>query len=177
ALKGRFSNATVLDKISAELDNLKQTGSITDYANRFQILAARLQLDDNEELRRKFARGLRTNGRVQLAMRDPPTLAESIRLAIRYELAYMGATAIPNRAAAPTRVVQRQIRDENAMDVDIMAADEGAEELDINAVQSAPRYHARNGERERCRAQGLCFRCKQHGHRSFECPDRLNAQQ
>ncbi|KAJ1814100.1 hypothetical protein LPJ60_006140 [Coemansia sp. RSA 2675] len=100
ALKGRFTNAMVLDKISTELDNLKQAGSITNYANQLQILAARLQLDSNEKLCHKFARSLQTNGCIQLAMHGPPTLAESICLAIRYKLAYMGATAIPTHAAA-----------------------------------------------------------------------------
>ncbi|KAJ2831109.1 hypothetical protein FBU31_002343 [Coemansia sp. 'formosensis'] len=177
ALLACFMDATTLDQISGELDRLQQTGSIADYANRFQVLAARLQLDDNDELRRKFARGLKTNGRVQLAMHEPAMLAASIKLATHFELAYRGTTVPVVRANGPSRIPAHPAHDENAMDVDAVATIEAPEELDVAAVRVGGNTRSRDEEHKYCRARGLCFRCKQRGHRSFECPDRLNAQQ
>ncbi|KAI1286592.1 hypothetical protein EDD11_010610 [Mortierella claussenii] len=36
----------------------------------------------------------------------------------------------------------------------------------------APRAPLTDAERDRCRRQGLCFKCRQQGHSSFNCPER-----
>ncbi|KAJ2327849.1 hypothetical protein GGI00_004352 [Coemansia sp. RSA 2681] len=173
----RFTNATMLDRLSAELDALRQTGSIADYANRFQVLVARLHLPDDAELRRKFLRGLKTNGRVQLAMHDPETLMDSIKMATRFELAFAGALqqSTSRSSASNSRSTFRAHRDDTSMDVDAISTDqEDNDEPEVNAIHvKSPR----DEERDQCRQRGLCFKCKKHGHRAFECPDRLNASQ
>ncbi|KAJ2316725.1 hypothetical protein GGI00_006944 [Coemansia sp. RSA 2681] len=173
----RFTNATMLDRLSAELDALRQTGLIADYANRFQVLVARLHLPDNAELRRKFIRGLKTNGRVQLAMHDPETLVECIRMATRFELAFAGALqqSSSRSSASNSRSTFRAHREDNAMDVDAMFTDQADnDDPEVNAIRVKS---SREEERDQCRQRGLCFKCKKHGHRAFECPERLNATQ
>ncbi|KAJ1876352.1 hypothetical protein LPJ66_012338 [Kickxella alabastrina] len=113
----------------------------------------------DDDQRRHFRRGLKPSIKHAVDMGAPTTLTEARRLAIVASTDYtelIKTRAPPHTPAPPPR-------DHTAMDID--------------AFQTPRLNRLSDGERDRLRQVGACFKCRQPGHISRFCPQGRAPQQ
>ena len=165
---------------------LRQTGSATSYTHRF--LELKLDIIDMSEAEAKdrYMRGLKPHVFQKVRVENPRTLNEVIRMAQQFDEAVYNCR----------QAVGRFNRNPDAMELDVMDDDE--EDRKASSVESetaddslsAMKYRKPNkkfqkktfkqkptssrmmtyNEKVRCMEGGLCFKCKQPGHRIKDCP-------
>jgi hypothetical protein len=68
-----------------QLANLKQEGSVRTYAQKMQELAVQIPSVQDDELKDRFIRGLKTRTRMEVTMRDPETFEDAVKLANKFD--------------------------------------------------------------------------------------------
>jgi hypothetical protein len=142
--------------------HLRQAGTVRDYIKEFRSVLLELPTVDEGTKRDRFIQGLRDVVRHEVVYREPQTLAEAMALAERYERASSRANTLgrprtyAQAVVSTSRVSAPPVRRLPPRDV-VMA--EGSRPAKLT-----------DEERERLRATGSCFRCRQPGHISSQCP-------
>jgi hypothetical protein len=177
-LTNRFKGPQRLYNVSAPLRSLKQTGSVVDYANEFQSLAAGLGWPD-EPLMDFFYCGLKHAVRDEFIGRTPPTNLESfIQMAIHIENHLQEKVWEEPRVLRSTHPPPRkfQPRDQAAPPTTPSRSANPTTARDSNARSQArttaqPRFgQLSDQEKEYRRKNNLCMYCGSPGHAVHTCP-------
>ena len=171
---------TARDRIS----QLRQMGSAIAYTHRF--LELKLEIPDMSEAEAKdrYMRGLKTHVYQKVRLENPNSLSETIRVAQQFDEVVFNCR----------KSVGMFNRNSNAMELDAMDDDDDQkdslvefeeEEDTLNTMKNrkpTKRFQTRiikkkptssqmvYNEKVRCMQSGLCFKCKEPGHRIRECP-------
>jgi hypothetical protein len=142
--------------------HLRQQTTVREYIKEFRSLLLELPTVDDGTKKDRFIQGLKDSVRHEVVLREPSTLIEAMSLAERSERATSRvalysrprsyAQAVMNPRPAPPSFPQRR-----PVRPDVVMAE----------PQRIPRLT--DEERERLRATGSCFRCRQPGHTSYQC--------
>ena len=143
ALKDEFVPADQQQRLRAALRACKQTTGVEDYVSRFRHIIAQIRGMSQIDKVDHFVVGLKPETQKEVNYLCCETLKEAISAAQAYERAHFGGQAIRRSRVAPPA--------------------QGPEPMDISAVSARP-------SQEECRRQGLCFYCREAGHRISACP-------
>jgi hypothetical protein len=152
-----------------QLHRLVQTKSVASYTDAFRAIASTIPTMTEAEKTATYREGLKQEVKLQVAFSNPSTFEEAVLMASRIdEILY-------NHGARGRRDAPRPGRGAGGG-----GAASSSAPMDLGAVQNGPPPRRNNDapklapltdkERERLRALGACFRCRQTGHQSRECP-------
>ena len=164
-----------------QLAALKQTGAVQSYAIKFRDITIQIPDITDKEKMDRFVRGLKPRLQHELAIHEPPTLDDAIRLAERIdavdfswqqrgyrtpstdhhhsrpepmELGYIETKPLPYRADADINSHSRALRP------------------NLDSKPPAPyRKPLTDEDRQRLRKAGACFKCRKTGHLARDCPE------
>lgn len=168
-LVGRFRTVNATRHARDKLASLRQTGSVHEYVRQFQELVMQIPGIDHAEQLDRFVRGLKTQTRREVIMREPLTLDEAVRMADRYDslISGMGFSGLGDRFSGSR---SGQFRGPNPrFAADPVLPDPAPTPMEIDALNR--RKPLTQTERERLRKLGGCFRCRQLGHIAPNCPN------
>ena len=158
AFEKEFSDIDPTTSAISELNHLRQTGTLAEYITAFRPIVARSKITTFAVLRNYFLKGL--NGGLHRSIAAAPT--QPTTMAALYQL----AESINN-----AYLEFREIRGQN------QKVDGG-----LGKKAQSNKSEARGGqtrlakltddERTRLAKEGRCFRCRNKGHRAFECPNK-----
>ena len=152
----------------SQLSRLTQRTSVTDYTDRFRGVCANIPTMTDAEKKNAYTQGLKLAVKRQVAFSNPATFEEAVSLASRIDDILFEESRRDNR--------RPPLRSNNNGGASTSAAggSSGPTPMELNAVQGSantPRLaKLTDAERERLRASGACFRCRQPGHMSSQCP-------
>jgi hypothetical protein len=132
---------------------LQQTGRITEYVEKFRSMAGQINNMAEEDQIVYFIEGLKERTRAAVETQVPKELETAIRLAAAYDEANFGyrLSSYRNRPATTQQ--------------------NGVVPMDLTLVHArTPLPRLTDEEREECMRRGLCFRCRQAGHITRNCP-------
>jgi hypothetical protein len=141
-----------------EWANLKQYGTVFEYASVLTALAMRIPGLSQTQILDKFIRGLKPKTRIEVELRDPKTPDEAYRLADRFDRIVYGA----RNNGFLTQNYNRYAPTSNAN------ADYG-EPMQIDTLRP---HRIEPRKFQQPRIQGLCFTCEKPGHIAANFPDR-----
>lgn len=102
ALTSRFQPINATRVARDKLLTLSQTGSVAEYAARFQQLLLKVQDLSAEECKHRFVHGLKPSVRRELLFREPTTLADAISTAERVDsVLYQTTSSFASRPPRP----------------------------------------------------------------------------
>ncbi|WVZ54035.1 hypothetical protein U9M48_004903 [Paspalum notatum var. saurae] len=147
-----------------ELVSLRWTGSVDDYVDRFLSLACcNIDLSEPQQVQ-LFVAGLVNHLKTDVAMRQPPTLDDAIKLARAYEQRMLLAPT----DLAPSCPSHAPPRPGSYAPSQSAPASESAASRPSSSTTSLPRKRLSPAEMAQRRAEGLCFNCDEKfsvGHR------------
>jgi hypothetical protein len=172
------------------LHTLRQTGSMIQLISLFNTLCADIPEMTEEEKMDRFRRSCKPAIQQKLEVEDPKTLFDMQSLAQRMDQImwnYRGHQPRPftsyrrNPDAMELDMIEEQQEDSKSL------SEDSEQEMEtINAMKHRPRTTKKffkksytkkpndsrlnYNERVKCMQGGLCFKCKQKGHRIRECP-------
>jgi hypothetical protein len=153
ALQQQFTPVNQAATARARLRTLTQRTSVAEYAVELRELLLRLPRMPEDEKIDKFVSGLQPRIKAEVALKQPTTLDQAIRIADTLDsLASWGANGhVPRgtKRPAPSR----------------QASPGGAPTNVVDKLQPLT-----SQEREQLRSADACFRCRQPGHFASECP-------
>jgi hypothetical protein len=159
-VRKQFLPSNAVKSARDKLALLRQTKSAQEYVNAFQSLCLQIPGISSDEQLDRFCRGLKEKTRLEVELREPTTLADAIRIAVRHD------TVVFKHAQSfrsfPSRSDFRAIPE----------VDSGPQPMEIGAVthQSGSRNKMSSDERSRLMNAGACFYCKEKGHTALVCP-------
>ncbi|DBA02500.1 TPA: hypothetical protein N0F65_010972 [Lagenidium giganteum] len=143
-------------RLRAALRACRQVNTIEDYVARFRQIITQVremsQLDQVDH----FIAGLKPETQKEVNYLNCESLRDAIAAAQAYERAHFGG----NTTARRSRTVR--LPDPEPMDVSVVQ-DEGIDVAQFSSRPSRPSL-------DMCRRQGLCFYCRESGHRIADCP-------
>jgi hypothetical protein len=155
-----------------QLANLKQEGSVRTYAQKMQELAVQIPSVQDDELKDRFIRGLKTRTRMEVTMRDPETFEDAVKLADKFDSLFTPCLAgfgfkqqTPGKSTVdrmPNPILTRPANPSPSGPVPM--------EIDALRRKNVPLTPA---ERARLMKLGGCFYCRKvAGHIAINCPDK-----
>lgn len=138
----------------ADLEKLKQNGSVSEYIAIFQTLIVRISNLGDQEKRRAFLRGLKPTIRKAVDRANVNSYDDARKAALVEDTDY-------NRGSGALPQVQ------NRTSTNIPATNPDA--MDIDAFRGPSLKRLTPQEREQLRRKNACFRCRQIGHISRNC--------
>ena len=181
-----------------KLHVLRQTGPMLQLISIFNTYCADIPNMTEDEKMDKFRRAVRPAIQHKLEIENPQTLFEMQSLAQRIDTVlwtYRGLHNKPNQPYRrnPDAMEVDAIEEEEEEDDEMKSSPDECEWGDetLNAIKHKPRtskrftkktykkkpnnykptnYKSNYNERVRCMQNGLCFKCKQKGHRIRDCP-------
>ena len=155
--------STIYDQIQLrnKLAELKHTGTIAAYNMEYDQLLLQIQppLDNIEEMR-LYSNGLKPTIRQAVLLGNPDSLDRSMRLATQVEES--------QRISGISRVYQPSSSSGGRPTSDRAAPQRAATTPTEGPKKLTPE------EREQCRTNNQCFRCRKTGHRAQQCPLNLS---
>ncbi|GLE03146.1 hypothetical protein PINS_up012025 [Pythium insidiosum] len=146
-------------RLRAALRACRQSGAIEDYVARFREIIMQIRQMSQLDQVDHFIAGFKPETQKEVNYLNCETLRDAIAAAQAYERAHFGG-------AAPRRPRTARLQDAEPMDVSYVTAPVGDETLDVAQFASRPARPSM----EACRRQGLCFYCREAGHRISVCP-------
>jgi hypothetical protein len=143
--------------------HLRQITTVREYVEEFRSLLLELPTVDDGTKKDRFIQGLKDSIRHEVVFRNPISLSEAMSLAERCERAGNRA-AVYNRPRTYAQVAS------GSRPTSVVPPRRLPPRPDV--AMSEPQRPARltEEEREKLRATGSCFRCRQPGHTSYQCP-------
>ena len=148
----RFSEVNRTVAIKDQYSNLRQTGSVRQYINKFRELVVELPNETEWDRVYQFLKGLKPAIQSNTRTHKPSTLEEAMDIADEADRAMYHARSGGYRAAP---ISQRSQGNNN-----------GPRAMDLGAVGMT------ESEKQRCIRDGLCFICKKPDHPARDCPDK-----
>ena len=156
---------------------LKQTHTVQGYSTVFMQTVQHvpnMHVDDQIEA---YVTGLKHGIYREVVLKDLRTLQEVMDFAVFVESRLqhrdhrdrIGFTPFaPRSSAAPS--TSNNNSSSTPMDLSVAAATSNAAEVDLNAMNGQVLKKLTDAERDQLRREGKCFRCRQRGHMSRDCP-------
>ncbi|KAF8752241.1 hypothetical protein RHS01_07845 [Rhizoctonia solani] len=155
-----FGNPDATQAAEQQITHLTQTGTCAEYITKFRTIA--MDLDwNNAALQGQFAQGLHWEVSQLIATREwrPTTLLElqNAALVIDNALCKERASHLPkgNKSGTSSTTPNR-------------GANTGQQTTRPGRLSSNPNFVSKE-EQNRCRAEGLCIKCRKAGHKFAEC--------
>jgi hypothetical protein len=180
-LRDQFTIVNAVKVARDELAALKQTGAVQNYAIKFRDITLQIpDITDQEKLDR-FVRGLKPRLQRELAIREPATLDDAIRMAERIDVldfswqqrSYRAASA-DNHRSRPEPMELGNI-ETKALAAIHRTSDNTHPRALQPSLESKPRAPYRkpltDEDRQRLRNAGACFKCRKTGHLARDCPE------
>jgi hypothetical protein len=180
------------------LKTIRQRTSVDEYNNRFRDQIKYCSDMAMEDQLLAYMGGLKPDIESELYRQDPTTLEEAMRLAVRMDMRLFirnrernsntrnNSNSHSNNNGARTsfpRSSQQHTSGSAPMDLSSMGQDNHENEAGSDsetssgtgtgatyAMTKGPTPNLSSEEYARCRKAGICFRCKQKGHISRNCP-------
>ena len=152
ALREEFVPPDQQQRLRSALKQCRQTGSIDEYVAQFRQLMAQIREMSELDKVDRFVDGLKPETRKEINYLRCATLSEAISAAQAYERTHFDVN-LPRTPRVP-----RRPRD----------TPQGPTPMDVSSFQVS---------KEQCRAQNLCFYCKEPGHRIRDCKKRTSTSQ
>lgn len=200
ALKTLYGDPNLERNALTALDNLKQTTSVANYISRFAVYSQHAHLND-VGLRQAFYKGLKSGIKDELATRDYATLKELQTLATKLD-ARLRERSLESRTESPTTrslgvktsspltSSRPSTATPSIAPIPRSAPLTSRPSMFSTQPPAAPPAPATDGttpmeldnlrvgkltptEKERCRREGRCFRCREPGHLGAFCPHYL----
>ncbi|KAJ2393928.1 hypothetical protein GGI05_002267 [Coemansia sp. RSA 2603] len=127
---------------------LVQKGDVSEYGRQFLYLMGTLKISDSPQIVFQFINGLKRETKSQLATTEFQSVQDAIMAATKYDSTMFGRSG-----SAPQ--IRTKPNDDSFMDVDPIETKPGKQVSSID-----------------CKRFGLCFYCKERGHRIDDCPNR-----
>ena len=162
-LRSRFCLINAVQGARDKLDSLKQVASVRAYISAFQNLIMQIpEVSEGESLHR-FKQGLQFRIKKEVALREPQSLEEAMRLAEKYDaLLY----SVQGKKASPRPFLAQDTS--RAWRNPVLPTDMPIP-MEIDMVQ---RQSLIQEDREQLRKVGGCFYCRKTGHVISACPVR-----
>ncbi|KAG1488037.1 hypothetical protein G6F54_012300 [Rhizopus delemar] len=125
AFKPSYSEQSARDRLAS----IKQTTSVSEYADAFQDILLDLPRVSDDEALDRFVRGLKNDVRIHVLTKEPRSLEEANRFAIAYDSAKQTGIVLPTR--------QRDSFADDPMDLSVLMQQ-------LNAIVKAPRNNYYN---------------------------------
>jgi Ty3 transposon capsid-like protein/Zinc knuckle len=152
AFKKTFLPKNHIQRLRNQLSQLKQTGSVAAYSSLFRQLILSLPKFDPDWVLHMYIQGLKDMTRLEVEQKEPATLADAEAIALRVD-----DIRFAPKANKPTTPGQRNGNRTNLTSID------------------TPRLaKLTDAERQRLRASGSCFKCRQRGHLAKDCTVRFS---
>jgi len=161
--------------------NLRQVGTVAEYASQFYKLGMQVPTMSDELLLDKFLRGLKPQTRREMEIQEPTTLAEAIRKADRYDsiLFSKSQKTFNNNYYQQGSAIEYEPGGE-PMQLDAFRPNH-SRQVKTGSHKPAPRPKTNQPqmailkkltpeERDHLRNIGACFKCRKTGHMARECP-------
>ncbi|EIE84465.1 hypothetical protein RO3G_09175 [Rhizopus delemar RA 99-880] len=159
AFKPSYSEQAARDRLA----NIKQTSSITEYADAFQDILLDLPRVSDDEALDRFVRGLKDKARIHVLTREPRSLEEAIRYSISYDSAQQAGIVLPQQ-------VHEQFQND-PMDLSALMHQVNAI---IRSNNNNNRYNQQDRRNTRFNKKNIiCHWCSKPGHVVAECRTRL----
>ena len=156
---------TARDRLAAA----RQVASVKTYATLLRNLKLEIPHIADDEIKDRFIRGLKRRTQEEVRMREPATFEQAVKIAERYDSLLYRANV--NNNGRPTGRYNTPSGDSIPMDLDAITHPNGHPPLPrTNGGGQASRSKLSDEERQRLIKEGKCFRCRQTGHISKNCP-------
>jgi hypothetical protein len=167
----------------SDLYNIQQHTSVSDYATLFITLLQQAGTVDEETQLYFFKRGLQDKIRKQLTRHRFTNLTELMQVAREIEADFTANKSIRFPHTIPSHT-SPSYHNSNHMDIEHVNArsyyeEEKSTSNEINNIQPKRPKKLTPEERETCRREGKCFRCREKGHLAAACtkfPKKLSNQ-
>jgi hypothetical protein len=154
-----FVPADQQQRLRASLRACRQTAAIEDYVARFREIIMQIRSMSQLDQVDHFIAGLKPETQKEANYLNCETLRDAIAAAQAYERAHFSG-------AAPRRSRPARLPDPEPMDVSFVTTEAGNGALEVAQFNARPPRPSL----ELCRRQGLCFYCREGGHRISNCP-------
>ena len=152
----------------SQLARLYQRTSVAEFTDRFRAIASNVPTMTDAEKRNAYTNGLKSEVRKQVAFANPGTFEETVAIASRID-----DILFQEGRRDPRRLLPRADGASTSA-----AAANGPAPMDLSVIRRSPAPNTdgprlaklSDRERERLRSIGACFRCRQPGHMSSQCP-------
>ena len=146
AIQEAFGDPTQEFRSTAEIRSLKQTTTVARYSAEFQAIASHLKWN-SDALCSQFYEGLADPIKDEISKNPPTTLREYMTIAIRLDNRRLERSQTPLKSNPPTR-----------------------KPPDTESSSNPPKFWKLDDEeRARCIQAGLCFFCREKGHKTADC--------
>jgi hypothetical protein len=137
-----------------QLRQLKQTSTVQEYVYRFRNLLG--QVTEMSEMDRitYFIEGLKGQTKAKVNYKAPATLEEAIHIAVTYD------TAMFDR---PSRMETKPNMRRDNNQYKNYSESTNTTYMDLSVLDTRK-------NKDELKQKGLCYSCKKHGHRFYECP-------
>lgn len=185
-LRGHFLPYGIEKVARTKLRHLKQTGTVAGYSTLFMqtvIHVPSMHVDDQID---SFVEGLNSNIYKEVVLKDLKTLQEVMDFAVFVESRLQhrhggfrpGNSKTPNHNYFSSRPSTSTAAPSNtsstSVPMDLTAVDGTTPpESEVNAIVG-PLKKLTDSERDQLRREGKCFRCRNRGHISRDCPKSKN---
>ena len=160
AFKKEFLPKNHISRLRTQLTDLKQTTSVAAYSAAFRQILLSLPKMDPDWVLHLYIQGLKTETRLDVEQKDPESLNDAEAHALRVDDIRFSH---PNRQQNPG---QRN-GNKNGNKPTVSAIDTNNNRNRLAKLTDA--------ERQRLKAQGACFKCRQPGHLAKDCTNRTSA--
>lgn len=159
AFKRHFISTASEDQARIDITNIKQTGKVSAYIEKFNLLKEQAKITEEQALRIPFVRGLNEKVFERLMQKNPlPETLDDMQKECR-NIEKTQTIIRDIREGIWKHSSNKPAKDPEAMDVD---------QLQINRLQRP------SMSRQELMNRGLCFECGKPGHRAAQCPETDN---